>query len=135
MTHHNNFFKGRRIVVVGASSGIGLAVCHAAAAHGAEVVMLARSAERLYQEAASTGSHAVPYIVDMLDRSALNKAMGKIGTIDGLVLTAVSEENARSRMLSDVKTPISKPALTSSAVISVPFRLRLPILLQMAPYL
>jgi 3-oxoacyl-[acyl-carrier protein] reductase len=51
--------EGRTAIVCGASSGIGLGVAESLAAEGANVVMFARRAELLEQEAARIGATAV----------------------------------------------------------------------------
>ncbi len=50
---------GKRIVVTGASSGIGAATVHKLTDQGAHVIAVARRAERLEQVAAATGATAV----------------------------------------------------------------------------
>jgi NAD(P)-dependent dehydrogenase (short-subunit alcohol dehydrogenase family) len=91
------------VVIVGASSGIGLATANAAARQGATVVMLSRSRARL-EEAAKTVEGARAIAVDMLDRAAVERAMASIGTIDHLVLTAVGDEYALFGRLTDLTT-------------------------------
>ena len=77
---------GRRVLVVGASSGIGAATAHAAAAAGARVGLVARRRERLDSVLAGlpgTG-HAVA-AADVTDPAALVAAVDSLATeLDGL---------------------------------------------------
>ncbi|XXX72444.1 SDR family oxidoreductase [Sorangium sp. So ce134] len=83
------------VVVVGASSGIGLAAARAAASRGANVIMLSRSQSRLDEAAESVvGGTRRAVAMDMLDAGAVDRAMGSIEAIDHLVLTAVADELA-----------------------------------------
>jgi NAD(P)-dependent dehydrogenase (short-subunit alcohol dehydrogenase family) len=88
-----NTLKDNTVVVVGASSGIGLATSRLAAERGARVVMLSRSQAKL-DEAVKTvhGGGARAIAMDMLDSAAVDRAFGSIPTIDHLVLTAVADE-------------------------------------------
>jgi NADP-dependent 3-hydroxy acid dehydrogenase YdfG len=74
----NRPLEGRRAVVTGASRGIGLAIARALAADGAEVVMLARSEERLRAEAAKIGDAALPLACDVADAEAVGAAVAEI---------------------------------------------------------
>jgi 3-oxoacyl-[acyl-carrier protein] reductase len=79
--------RGRTAIVCGASSGLGLASAEALAEEGANVVMLARRADLLEQEAKRIGGHAVAGDVRSavdLER-AIREATTKFGGIDILV--------------------------------------------------
>jgi NAD(P)-dependent dehydrogenase (short-subunit alcohol dehydrogenase family) len=96
-----NALVHRRVVVVGASSGIGLAVAVAAAQEGAEVVMASRTRDKLERAASAVpGARAVP--LDMLDPASIARAMDSIVSLDHLVLTAVGDEYAVMGRLADV---------------------------------
>ncbi|MGQ0575863.1 MAG: SDR family oxidoreductase [Pseudonocardia sp.] len=81
---------GRRLLVTGASSGIGAAVARAAAAQGARVALLARRPEPLRALAAATGGVAVPADVtdDAAVAAAVDDAATALGGLDGLVNAA-----------------------------------------------
>lgn len=87
--------KDKVIVITGASSGIGEAMAREYAAHGARVVMGARSTEKLEQIAAEIragGEQAVCCGVDVVDPEACRRlvetAVGAFGGIDILVCNA-----------------------------------------------
>ena len=50
-----NGFENKRVVIVGGSSGIGLAVAEEAASQGAEVVIVSSKAERVQEAIQSIG--------------------------------------------------------------------------------
>ncbi|NDJ54036.1 MAG: SDR family oxidoreductase [Chloroflexi bacterium] len=80
--------EDQRIVVVGASSGMGLGVCKTAAAEGAEVIMVSRSEDKLKtaQESVDGQTRILP--VDASDVDALRKVFNGLGQFDHLVVTA-----------------------------------------------
>jgi NADP-dependent 3-hydroxy acid dehydrogenase YdfG len=81
---------GRRVVVTGASSGIGEAVARAAATAGATVGLVARRADRLSVLADEVGGHAAA--ADVTDAAALTGAVdrlaGALGGLDAVVAAA-----------------------------------------------
>lgn len=81
---------GRRVLVTGASSGIGLATVRAARAAGARVALLARRAEVLEALADELGAIAVP--ADVTDphaaRGAVDRAAEQLGGLDAVVNAA-----------------------------------------------
>lgn len=83
---------GRRIVVTGASSGIGLEVARGAIARGAEVCLVARRREPLEQAAAQLGKRAWIHVADVGDPEApaaiAAAAHDRWGGVDGLVNNA-----------------------------------------------
>lgn len=87
-----NSLTGRRLLVTGASSGIGRAVAEAVVAHGARVGLLARSADVLETMAADLGAAAVPAPADVTDVAGLRTTVGdaaeRLGGLDGLVNAA-----------------------------------------------
>ena len=82
---------GRRILVTGASSGIGAATARALDAAGARVALLARSTSRLEEVAADlTDAHVAPADVTHPDTlvHAVDAAADALGGLDGLVNAA-----------------------------------------------
>jgi NAD(P)-dependent dehydrogenase (short-subunit alcohol dehydrogenase family) len=78
-----------RVVVVGASSGLGRCIGVGLAERGAQVALLARRADRLQDAVEEVGSGAVAVPCDVTDepscRAAVADAATRLGGIDGLV--------------------------------------------------
>ncbi|WP_419918784.1 SDR family oxidoreductase [Candidatus Poriferisocius sp.] len=82
---------GRRILVVGASSGLGRATAIECSRHGAEVVFSARRRDVLEAAVTDAGAgHAV--VIDVLDPSSIERgvaeAVGVLGGLDGVIYTS-----------------------------------------------
>lgn len=82
----------KTVVIIGASSGIGLATARVVAARGARVVLVARSADKLAAAARDVGGDTIVAPADMADSRAISAAIAKAGTIDHLVVSAVTNE-------------------------------------------
>ncbi len=84
--------RGRRALVTGASSGLGLACARALAAEGAMVAIVSRSQERLLEAAADIGEDVVPIVADVSDPSAVgdmvDAAIALLGGVDILIANA-----------------------------------------------
>jgi NAD(P)-dependent dehydrogenase (short-subunit alcohol dehydrogenase family) len=80
-------FDGQRVVVIGASAGIGEATARAFAAQGAAVVITGRSKDRLDQAAQRIGYPVEVAELDATDRGTLD-AFFATATVDHLVLAA-----------------------------------------------
>lgn len=84
--------SGRRALVTGASSGLGLSSAAALAAEGVRVVMVARDAERLAQAAASVEGDVNVLPGDVSDIDAVGELVGTaaqmLGGLDILVANA-----------------------------------------------
>jgi NAD(P)-dependent dehydrogenase (short-subunit alcohol dehydrogenase family) len=78
--------EGKVVVVVGGSSGIGLAIATAARDRGADVVVASRAPERAAE--ALSGMRTVA--LDVTDGEAVEAAFAEIGELDHLVCTAAS---------------------------------------------
>jgi NAD(P)-dependent dehydrogenase (short-subunit alcohol dehydrogenase family) len=86
--HQGNGLQDKRVVVVGGSSGIGLAVAQLAAAQGAKVVIVSSNAERVQKAAESIGPEVQGHAVDVSDERAIATFFAKLGSFDHLVFTA-----------------------------------------------
>lgn len=85
--------SSKKVVVIGASSGIGLAVAQKTAELGAYVVMSSRSTDKLNQAMASISGHVEAIAADMLNEDSINALFEQVGSFDHLVITAVADEN------------------------------------------
>jgi len=83
-----NGFKNQRVVIVGGSSGIGLAVAEEAASQGADVVIVSSKAERVQEALKSIGGEARGEAVDVSDEKAVESFFTNLGAFDHLVFTA-----------------------------------------------
>lgn len=80
--------NGKHVVVVGGSSGIGLAVASLAQTEGAELTLVSRTEEKLRAAAASLGGKPSIIAVDASDPQALGEAFSGIRSVDHLVCTS-----------------------------------------------
>ena len=96
---------GKRAIVTGASQGIGLAIAHALAAEGADVVLAARSEDKLKaaaeQVAARSGRRAIAVPTDVTSDAAVQalvaQAVAELGGVDILVNNAANQRSGRRR--------------------------------------
>jgi 3-oxoacyl-[acyl-carrier protein] reductase len=84
--------RGRRALVTGASSGLGLGTARALAADGARVVLVARSQERLDAAAATIEGDVHTLVADVSDTGSVadmvDRASALLGGIDILIANA-----------------------------------------------
>lgn len=78
--------KGKRIVLIGGSAGIGLATAKMAQAQGATLVIAGRSQEKLDHAAKELGK-VETHQVDIADEGAIQRFFAKVGNFDYLVVT------------------------------------------------
>src|SRR5712671_5308457 len=83
-----NDLQQQRVVVLGGSSGIGLAVAEQAASQGAKVVIASSNTERVQRAVESLGGNAQGQTLDLSDEQAVETLFTKLGAFDHLVFTA-----------------------------------------------
>jgi NAD(P)-dependent dehydrogenase (short-subunit alcohol dehydrogenase family) len=83
-----NGLQDKRVVVLGGSSGIGLAVAEQAASQAASVIIASSDAGRVQKVVASIGGKAQGHALDVSDERAVEAFFSKLGTFDHLVFTA-----------------------------------------------
>src|SRR5258708_12526305 len=77
---------GKKVVVVGGSSGIGLATAELATREGAEVIIASRNADRLNAVAGTLGAKAIP--ADVTSDKSVEDLFRSCGPVDHVVVTA-----------------------------------------------
>jgi len=80
--------QGQRIVVIGGTAGIGLAVAEAAAQEGAELVVASRRQESVDAALKRLPEGAEGHVLDATDEEAVRGFFGRFGGFDHLVYTA-----------------------------------------------
>ena len=91
--------QNKRVVILGGSSGVGLAVAEQAASQGAKIVIASSNAERVQKAVESVGGNAQEQTLDLSDEQAVETLFTKLGAFDHLVFTA-----GDSLMLQDLAT-------------------------------
>jgi NAD(P)-dependent dehydrogenase (short-subunit alcohol dehydrogenase family) len=79
---------GKRIVIIGGSSGIGLAVAKGAIAEGAEVVVGSSQAGNVETATRQLGNRASGHAINVRDEDTVAAFFGQAGAFDHLVFTA-----------------------------------------------
>ena len=91
--------EGRRILVVGASSGIGRQVGLLAASHGATVGFAARRASLVQSAAVEAGQHSIGLVCDTRDPASCERAVTEVveafGGLDDLVYATAVDRLVR----------------------------------------
>jgi NAD(P)-dependent dehydrogenase (short-subunit alcohol dehydrogenase family) len=80
--------NGQRIVVLGGSSGIGLATAQAAAREGARLVIASSRKDRLEAALATLPTGSEGHVLDLADGDATETLFARLGSFDHLVFTA-----------------------------------------------
>jgi len=103
-------WQGKRYWLVGASEGLGREVAMAVSRAGAEVIVSARSEDRLAALVADLPGKASYVAVDVQDREAVEAAAAEIGQIDGMIflagvywpMSAGEWDNAKAEQMADI---------------------------------
>ena len=95
---------GKKVVVVGGSSGIGLATAELAKSEGAEVIIASRSVEKLNAAAAKLGAKAIQ--TDVSSDDSVANLFRQCGPVDHVVVTAAQLKTGpfKSVSMDDVRS-------------------------------
>lgn len=80
--------KGKKVVIIGGSSGIGLATAKLAASKGANIIIVSSKQERIDLALQEIKSESIGYPIDVTDEMQLKNLFEKIGLFDHLIFTA-----------------------------------------------
>jgi len=81
-------WAGKRYWLVGASEGLGRSLAHVMSRAGVEVIVSARSQDRLDELVAELPGKAQAVAVDITDQDSVDQAKDAIGEVDGIVFLA-----------------------------------------------
>ena len=92
--------ENESVVIIGGSSGMGLAIAKEAADSGAAVIIAGRSQGKLDEASHVIAGDVATYIVDLSDEGSVMKLFQSIGSFDHLVITGSSVKTGQLRELS-----------------------------------
>lgn len=84
--------RNHKVVIIGGSSGIGLATAVAALEEGASVVIASRSKEKLEKANEQLDNKALVYEVDLADRASLQTLFQEVGDLNHLFISAADPQ-------------------------------------------
>jgi NADP-dependent 3-hydroxy acid dehydrogenase YdfG len=84
--NHENLSE-QRIVVLGGSSGIGLAVAQKVVAEGARAIIASSNPDRIKQAVATLDGHAEGHVLDLAVEHNVEDFFQRLGDFDHLVFT------------------------------------------------
>ena len=95
--------QNERVIILGGSSGIGLAVAEQASSQGADVVIVSSNPERVQEATKSIGRGVDGQTVDLSDERAVAALFTKLGPFDHLVFTAGDKLHLNALADTDLK--------------------------------
>lgn len=102
--HSISDLAGRRIIVTGASSGIGRATAIAVSRFGGQTVLVGRNEERLNEtlRALSGGDHRI-CVADLTDSASAGELFGTVGAVSDLIHAAGTQSTMPVKVMSDTQ--------------------------------
>ena len=103
--------SGKRILVIGARSGIGQAIARAVVDAGGTAILGSRDAASAVELASTIGSDAVGVAIDLSLEASIEAAAAELGRIDAIVTVAADHANGPVAALdaSDVEKALGTP--------------------------
>jgi NAD(P)-dependent dehydrogenase (short-subunit alcohol dehydrogenase family) len=95
---------GKKVIVLGASSGIGLATAKAAALEGAQIIIVSGNQERIDKALKELPAPGEGYAIDLRDEKNIKEFFGQMGSFDHLVYTAGSNISPKNLVDLDLET-------------------------------
>jgi NAD(P)-dependent dehydrogenase (short-subunit alcohol dehydrogenase family) len=84
----NNTLQGKKVVVLGGTSGIGLATAKAALGRGAEVIVTSSQERNVTAAVKALGGAVTGQVANLLEEAQIQALFESIGALDHLVFTA-----------------------------------------------
>jgi NAD(P)-dependent dehydrogenase (short-subunit alcohol dehydrogenase family) len=84
----NGSLQGKKVVILGGSSGIGLATAKSVAGEGAKTVIVSSNQQRINQALTQLPEGSTGFAVDLTDEQQIKTFFTKLGAFDHLVYTA-----------------------------------------------
>lgn len=94
--------SGKKVVIIGASSGIDLAIAEKMLTVGAKVVLSHASQEKLDAAVALISGEIEAKTVNVLQEDSVNTFFEEIGNFDHLVVTALGDRNMPRSLLTEM---------------------------------
>jgi NAD(P)-dependent dehydrogenase (short-subunit alcohol dehydrogenase family) len=98
---NSSTLNGKRVLILGGSSGLGFAAAKAAAAEGAAVIIVSGNQQRINNALQELPANAEGYMVDLSEEKNIKDFFAGIGKFDHLVYTA--GENIQLAMMKEVQ--------------------------------
>src|SRR5260370_32588680 len=86
----NRSLKGQRVVIIGGTSGFGMATAKAASAEGASVIVASSKKTNVDRALAELPAGAEGHVLDITEESAVTDFFSTIGEFDHLAVTTGS---------------------------------------------
>jgi NAD(P)-dependent dehydrogenase (short-subunit alcohol dehydrogenase family) len=88
MVNHNSSLSGKKVIVLGGTSGLGRAAAKAAALEGANVSVVSSNQQRIDQTLNELPDGSTGYAIDLSKESNIKNFFNTIGEFDHLIYTA-----------------------------------------------
>ena len=95
--------RDRRVLILGGTSGIGLAVAQAVAAEAAQVVIVSSQPAKVDAAIALLGQNCAGFVADLSSEQAIAALFEKVGPFDHLVFTAGDSLHVHDLASTDLK--------------------------------
>ena len=100
MKKQSEFLTGKKVVILGGSSGIGLATAKAAAAEGAEIIIISSNWQRIDNALRELPEGSKGFAADLTNEKQVQDLFSNLGAFDHLVYTA--GESLQLKNLEDI---------------------------------